>query len=254
MDKDRESGFVLSKRLRGRGMDDRKINKFLDQSVVDTKAILRDLKLKGGLSQPLFPDSLIPIEGYLGKDIRFEYLVRSFRNFSRGQKKRMALRYEDSAYAHFILGRLMSSDSLDLSEKTLCVVPCRNVSNDQWYIKDFDYFDLLVFKEINKLPAAHLSTFLRLWNSFQGQIIATFNHLDFLDSSNPPMHAVFKKYIVDFPSCLFNDAVYEKMIDHTLQYLRPYIGDQTVERSRYKNEVYTMNHIKADILLTKEIY
>jgi len=254
MDKDRESGFVLSKRLRGRGMDDRMIDKFLDQSVMDTKAILRDLKLKGGLSQPLLPDDLIPIENYLGKDVRFEYLVQSFRNFSRGQIKRMALRYEDPAYAHFILGKLMSSDSLGLSVKTLCVVPCGNVSNDQWYSKDFDYFDLLVFKEINKLPAAHLSAFLKLWNSFEGQIIATFNHLDFLDSPNAPVHAVFKNYIVDFPSCFFNDSVYEKMIDHTLHYLRPYLGGQTVDRSRYKTEVYTMNHIKADILLTKEIY
>ena len=253
MDKDRQSGFVLSKRLEGRGMDDRKIDRFLDQSVEDTKTILRDLKVKGGLSHPLLLGDLISIESFLGKDVRFEYLLSSFRKFSRGQIKRMALRYEDSAYAHFILGKLMNSDSLDLSVKTLCVVPCRNVSDDQWYVKDFDYFDLLVFKEINKLPATHLSAFLRLWNSFEGQMIATFSYLDFLDSSNSPMHAVFKNYIVDFPSYFFNDAVYEKMIDHTLQYLRPYLGNQSIDRSRYKTEVYTMNHIKADILLTKEI-
>ncbi len=43
------------------------------------------------------------------------------------------------------------------------------------------------------------------------------------------------------------------MIDHTLQYLQPYLGDQTIDRNRYLPGVFTMNHIKADILLTKEI-
>jgi hypothetical protein len=253
MDKDRESGFALSKRLKGRGMDERKIDQFLDQSVIDTKTILRNLKLTGTLSKPLLPEGLIPIESYLGRDIRFEYLVQSFRNFDRRQVKRMALRYEDSGYAHFILGKLMNSETFDLNSKTVCVVPCRNVSRDQWYIKDFVYFDLIVFKEIHKLPADHLSSFYKLWGSFEGQIIATFSHLDFLDYTNPRMHAIFKNYIVDFPSYFFNDAVYGKMIDHTLQYLQPYLGDQSIDRNRYLPGVFTMNHIKADILLIKEI-
>ena len=253
MDKDRESGFALSKRLKGRGMDDRKIDQFLEQSVTDTKTILRNLKLKGTLSKPLVPDGLIPIESYLGKDIRFEYLVRVFRNFGRGQVKRMALRYEDAAYAHFILGKLMNSESFDLNSKTVCVVPCRNISSDQWYIKDFAYFDLIIFKEIHKLPAPHLSAFLKLWGTFEGQIIATFSHLEVLDYNNAPIYSAFNNAIVDFPSYFYNDAVYEKMIDHTLHYLQPYLGDQTIDRNRYLPGVFTMNHIKADILLTKEI-
>jgi hypothetical protein len=253
MDKDRESGFALAKRLKGRGMDDRKIDQFLDQSVSDTKTILQNLKLKGTLSKPLLPDGLIPIESYLGRDIRFEYLVQSFRNFDHKQVKRMALRYEDAVYAHFILGKLMNSENFDLNSKTVCVVPCRNISSDQWYIKDFDYFDLIVFKEINKLPASHLGVFLKLWGTFEGHIIATFSHLEVLDYTNPPLHKIFKNYIVDFPSCFLNDAVYGKMIDHTCQYLQPYLGDQLIDRKRYLPGVLTMNHIKADILLTKEI-
>ena len=253
MDKDRESGFALSKRLKGRGMDDRKIDQFLEQSVTDTKTILRNLKLKGTLSKPLVPDGFIPIESYLGRDIRFEYLIQVFRNFGRGQVKRMVLRYEDAGYAHFILGKLMNSESFDLNSKTLCVVPCRNVSSDQWYIKDFAYFDLIIFREIHKLPAPHLSSFLKLWGTFEGQIIATFSHLEALDYKNSPIYSVFNKAIVDFPSYFHNDAVYEKMIDHTLQYLQPYLGDQTIDRNRYLPGVFTMNHIKADILLTKEI-
>lgn len=253
MDKDRESGFALSKRLKGRGMDDRKIDQFLEQSVNDTKTILRNLKLKGSLSKPIVPDGLVPIESYLGRDIRFEYLVQSFRDFSRRQLKRMALRYEDAVYAHFILGKLINSESFDLNSKTICVVPCRNISSEQWYVKDFAYFDLIVFKEIQKLPAPHLSAFLKLWGTFEGQIIATFSHLELLDYTNSPLYSVFNNTLVDFPSYFHNEAVYEKMIDHTLQYLQPYLGDQVIDRNRYLPGVFTMNHIKADILLTKEI-
>lgn len=253
MDKDRESGFILSQRLRGRGMDDRKIDNFLDRSVVDTKTILRDLKVRGSLSQPLMPEDSFNIEANLGKDIRFEYLLRSFGTFGRRQVKRMALRYEDAAYAHYILGKLLNTERFNLCSKTVCVVPCRNLSDDQWYLKDFNYFDLLVFKEIHKLPAVHFNAFLRLWDSFEGQMIATFSYLDFMDYTNPRLHAILKNDLVDFPSYFLNDAVYEKMIDQTLHYLQPYLGDIAVDRSRYLNEVYSMNHIKADILLTKEI-
>jgi hypothetical protein len=214
---------------------------------------LRNLSVKGGLSQLSLPERTINIESYLGHDIRFEYLVKSFRDFSRGQVKRIALRNEDPPYAHFILGKLISSESFDLSSKTLCVVPCRNVSNDQWYIKDFTYFDLVVFKEINSLPAVHLNAFLRLWSSFEGQIIVTFNTYDFLDYTNPQLHAVLNNYIVDFPSYFFNDAVYRTMVDHTIHYLDPYLGDQPIDKDKYLSEVVTMNHIKADILLTQDI-
>ncbi|MBI4767515.1 MAG: hypothetical protein HY787_23465 [Deltaproteobacteria bacterium] len=252
MDKDRENGFILSKRLKGRGMETGKIDQFLEQSVTDTKTVLRNLKLKGTLSKPSLPDSFIPIENYLGKDIRFEYLVQAFRNFSRGPLKRMALRYEDPAYAHFILGKLMNSESIDLNSKAVCVVPCRNISNDQWYIKDFAYFELLVFKEIHKLPSANLNSFLKLWYTFEGQIIATFSHLELLDYRNSPMYTLFNNCLVDFPSCFSGDNVYGRMIDHTLQYLKPFLGDQTIDRNRYLPGVFTMNHIKADILLNKE--
>lgn len=253
MDKDRESGFVLSRRLKGRGMGVSKIDQFLETSVTDTKTISRNLKLKGSLSKPSLPDGLTPIESYLGNDIRFRYLLQTFRDFSLGPTNRMALRYDDVAYAHFILGKLMNSESLALNSKTVCVIPCANVSSDQWYINDFAYFDLIAFKEIHKLPAHLLSAFLKLWSTFEGQIIATFSGPEMLDYTNPGLYKIFNSYLVDFPSCCVNNSIYEKMIDQTLQYLLPYLGNQAIDRSRYLPGPFTMNHIKADILQTKEI-
>jgi len=248
VDKDKESGFVLAKRLRARGMDDKKIMDFFDTCVSETRTILIDFAVKGSISRPALPAGSFSIENYFGKDIRFEYILNTFRNFSR-----MALRYEDASYAHFILGNIINSEGFGLNSKTFIVVPCKNVSENQWYAEDFSYFDFLVFKDIHKLPAFLMSAFVKLWNSFDGQIIVTFSNLDFLDFTNPQLYAVLNSCIVDFPSYFLNDSVYKKMMEHSVNYLTPYIGKQQIDINRYSNEVYTMNHIKTDVLLNKEI-
>ncbi|MGC2062314.1 MAG: hypothetical protein WA610_05000 [Thermodesulfovibrionales bacterium] len=253
MDKDRESGFILAQRLRGKGMDEARILNFLDTSISEARTIAKDFGVKETFVRPPLSAGSFKIEAWVGKDSRFRYLVQSFMNFDRMNLGRIALRCEDSSYAHFILGKLMNADVLKLSTKTFCVVPCGNVSDDQWYVRDFTNFDLLVFKNINKLPAFHLSTFIKLWNSFEGQIIVTFSTLDFLDYTKPELHALLNSSLVDFPSYFLNDTVYRKMVEHSVQCLKPYIGEQQVDNNRYANEVYTMNHIKTDILLNKEI-
>jgi hypothetical protein len=269
LDKDRVSGYVLAMKLREKGMDLNKINNFINQSIQGTETILKDLGVPGSISRPSLPDSPLNIERYLGKDVRFEYLLRSFGHFGRKKMKRLVLRYEDDSYTHFILGQLMNASSLYINSRTVCVIPCKNISNDPWFVKDFNYFDLLVFKDVNKLATGHLDVFLKLWETFEGQIIVTFSYLSFLDYNKPPLYKIFKDHIVDFPSGLANKEIYEKIVDHTIEYLSPYLPEkkvegrqflndlyemnQKVDKKRFLSEQYTMNHIKTDILLTEEI-
>src|SRR3972149_679142 len=103
IDKDRESGCILTKRLRGKGMDEKNIRNFLNKSVSDAKTILQDFAVKGSIIPPSLPDGSFNVESYLGKNIRFEYLLQSFAHFDRMEAKRIALRYEDASYAHFVL-------------------------------------------------------------------------------------------------------------------------------------------------------
>lgn len=253
MDKDRESGFVLKKKLMHKGMRDNMVSNLLDTAVSEAKAILKDFSAKGSIIRPSLPEGSYSLDRYLGKDIRFEYLQKSFAAFDRLNTARMALRYEDASYAHFILGRILNSDSLALNARTLCVVPCRNASLDQWYIRDFAYFDLIVFKDVHKLPPVHLSAFLKLWDTFEGQIIVTFSNLAFLDYTRPPLHSSLKSAIVDVPSYISNESIYKKMVDTTLDYLQPYMGDQKIDAGAYFKDVYSMKHIKTDIILTRGI-
>lgn len=253
MDRDAESGFALAKRLAGRGMNDQKVGLFLDEAINGAKAIFKDVAVRASITKPPLPSSSLNIENYLGKDTRFRYLLKSFVNFQGMNLKRMAVRYEDECYAHFILGKIINSAGLGLASKSFVVVPCANVSEDQWYVRDFGNFDLLIFKDIHKLPSFHMSTFLKLWSGFEGQIIATFSNLSFMDFNQPQLYSVLNSHIVDFPSYFLNDAVYKRMIEHSVNYLKPYIGQEQIDTERYLNEIYTMTHIKRDTLLNKEI-
>ena len=253
MDRDIESGSVLIKRLRGNAMDDKTIMQLLNESVSKANTILGEFAIKGSIARPALPIDTFKIDSYLGKDIGFSYLLEAFRKFNDRNLRRMALRYEDPDYAHFVLGKIINSEGLGLNSKRLIVVPCKNVADNQWHVRDFTFFDLLVFKDITKLPAFPMSSFLKLWSSFEGQIIVTFSKLDFLDYTNPRSYSLFNNCLVDFPSYFMNDTVYRQMIGHSLKELKPYIGEQKVDVECYLNEVYTMDHIKRDILLNKGV-
>ena len=112
---------------------------------------------------------------------------------------------------------------------------------------------MLVFKDIQMLSDYHRATFLKLWDTFEGQIITTISKAALLDFTNPQMHALIKSSIVDFPSYYQNNHVYRKMVEHTVNYLKPYYGEQKVDIEKYMNDIFTMSHIKSDILLNKEI-
>ena len=252
IDRDTESGSALIKRLRG-NVDDKRINELLSESVSRANAILSDFGIKGSIAMPPLPTDTFQIDSYLGKDIRFSYLLKVFRKFKDMNLKRMALRYEDPYYAHYVLGKIINSEGSGLNSKRLIVVSCKNVAEDDWHVRDFTFFDLLVFKDITKLPAFPMSSFLKLWSSFEGQIIVTFSNLDVLDYTNTRLYSAFNNCLVDFPSYFMNDTVYRQMIAHTLKYMKPYIGEQKVDVESYLKEVYTMDHIKRDILVNKDI-
>ena len=253
LDRDTESGSVLIKRLRGNATDDKTIMQLLNESVSKANTILGEFAIKGSIARPTLPTDTFKIDSYLGKDIGFSYLLEAFRKFNDRNLRRMALRYEDPDYAHFVLGKIINSEGLGLNSKRLIVVPCKNVADNQWHVRDFTFFDLLVFKDITKLPAFPMGSFLKLWSSFEGQIIVTFSKLDFLDYTNPRSYSLFNNCLVDFPSYFMNDTVYRQMIGHSLKELKPYIGEHKVDVECYLNEVYTMDHIKRDILLNKGV-
>lgn len=249
LDKDRESGVVLVNLLRRAGMDQNKIMDFLSDSLSEANNVLKDLGLSGTIRSGSLPQSSFKIEGYLQRNIHCKYLINSFKDFSVMKSiKRMALRYEDEAYTHFILGKVMTADDIGLNSKVYSVIPCKNISEHELYVEDFSYFDLVIFKDIDRLPVSLLKAFVKLWNGFEGKIIVTFNNLSFLDFDNKDLYLLLKNHIVDFPSYFSNREIYERMIDHTVNYIKPYTGKREIDKTRYFNDVFSMDYIKTSEL------
>ena len=130
-------------------------------------------------------------------------------------------------------------------KRIFCVIPCANISDDDLYIEDFFYFDLLIFKDIDRLPGRHVKEFIKLWNSFEGKIIVTFSGYSFLDVDNSYLHLFLKDHIVDFPSYFSDPAIYEKMIDHTINYIKPFTGEREIDKQKYMTDIFSMAYIKA---------
>ncbi len=260
MDRDRVSGLILIQKLMGRGLNSTKAGDFVNDCVSEANKVLDDFGMKGkiGVASPP-PKSSIVLK-YLPETPRYKHIIDTFRNFEQSQSRRLALRYEDSSYAHFILRRLINDPDCLLSRRASCVVPCANLSERPLYLDDFSNFDLLIFKDIDRLPSNHVRDFIRIWNSFEGSIVVTFDKFSFIDYTLRPLYTILKDNVVDFPSYFAEDETYRRMVGHTLECLVPYLGGKAPEyaapdngQGLFLDRVYTMDYIFSRTFLTKEI-
>jgi hypothetical protein len=158
MDRDKESAILFIHMLKRAGMDDDRITDFLSDSVSEANNVLNNVGLKGNIRTGTLTHTPFKIEGYLHRDIHFKYFMKVFDDFSMLKSvKRMAIRYEDETYTHFILGKLMMADDVGLNSKAYCVIPCKNISEKELYLEEFSYFDLIILKDIDRLPKSHIS-------------------------------------------------------------------------------------------------
>lgn len=252
MDKDKECGNVLVNKLMGKGLKGSKALDLINDCVSEANNVLRDFGMHGMLKPASLPSQPLRMDRFLPKGIHCKYVIHAFREFEKMSPRRMALCYEDRTYAHFVLNKFINDPDCALNRKTSCVVPCGNLTHDPLYPDDFSNFDLLIFKDINKLPPPHIKDFVRIWGGFEGAVIVTFSKQSFLDHTLKALYALIKDAIVDFPSYFSDTVIYERMIEHTLGALRPYLGEE-VEKDKYLDDVYTMDHIRADMFMSKEI-
>ncbi len=249
MDRDKESVMILMHMLKRAGMTEKDIQNFLSVGVSEANKVLKDLGLKGNIRLGTLPSASFKIEGYLHKNIYSKYLVNAFKEFSmRNKINRLALRYEDETYAHFILTKFMIANDMGLNSKAYCVIPCRNISEYELYLEEFIYFDVVIFKDIDSLPISHRREFLKLWKSFEGKIIVTFSNYSFIDFDNKDLYLLLKDHIVDFPSYFSSTDVYERMIEHAIDYMQQYSGKHGLNSNNYLSDIYSMHYIKTNEL------
>jgi hypothetical protein len=252
MGKDRESGNILAKKMKRSGMAAGQIIDFLNKTIAEANVIISLFGLKGSVKPVASPPPYFKMDKYFPRDVHCEYFIRTFRTFCTAKAARMALRFEDEKYAHKTLSECLNADDFGLNTKLHCVVPCSNLAEQSLEttlnMEVFSFFDLIIFKDIDKLHKSHMLDFLKLWKSFEGMIIVTFSSYSFIDIDNTALHPALCDYIVDFPSCFSSEMVYTRKVEHTLSYLRPFTGEWEVDTQRLFSVIHSM-----DCIITEEL-
>jgi hypothetical protein len=62
------------------------------------------------------------------------------------------------------------------------------------------------------------------------------------------LYLLLKNHIDDFPSYFSNKEIYGRMIDHTVNYIKPYTGNRGIDKTKYLNDVFSMDYIKTSEL------
>ncbi len=65
-----------------------------------------------------------------------------------------------------------------------------------------------------------------------------------MDLDNKDLFMLITNHVVDFPSYFSNKTVYERMIDHTINYIKSCTGDVEIDKKNYLNDIFSMDFIK----------
>ncbi len=202
IEKDPAAAAHLMARLHGTGMDTAKLYSFMQKYVHEINTVMADLGRSTSF-KAIAPANAFKIADYMSLAVTPQYgrFIKYFREFD--ANKRIAIAYEDEAYTHFMIGKILSAEDVGLNKKMFCVVPCENLSTepeDEIQAEMFSFFGIVVLKNIDKLDKRLLRVFVKLWNTFEGGIIVTFSRYSMLDFNSRDLFVFFAKHIIDYPS------------------------------------------------------
>ncbi|MBF0515640.1 MAG: hypothetical protein HQK97_00790 [Nitrospirae bacterium] len=252
IEKDPASIAAFKDRLHSTGMESGELNTFVSNYVSEINRTMTDLGRSSNLKAPTAGKGF-KIADYLSvKEIpQYGRFIKAFHELD--TIKRMVIAYEDDAYTHFILGKVLAAEDAGLNSKMYCVIPCENLSSTDIKYDSFSFFSVVVLKNIDKLSKFHLRLFIKLWNHFDGILIITFNRYSMFDFNHRDLYVLLRDYIIDFPSYFEQEKVYNKMMDHTAAYMAPYV-DIALNITKYQTGIYSMNTVRGcEILRTQPV-
>ena len=241
--KDTASGQILFARLRRYGLSLKDAKKFLDEVIADVNKKLAKIGIEKRVMAVEYPSFVFSVDGVIGKNIYAEYFKMQLTLFSK-EGKRLALRYEDSYFAHNLLDIVLQSESFSFRSMPYIVIPCERLADEDLSLDQFSSFDILLFKNVDRLPKQLFNDFKKIWSDFEGKIIVTYDKKSMIDYSMPSLFALLHEVIVDVPSYFQSPSIYLKMVQNTLA---------TIERFSSENSCDLAN-FKDDILMQKGVY
>ena len=232
---DHYSGYLLFGRLQRLGMSVGQSKAFIDELVQSTNRQLNRIGIKTSIRPKDIPSAQYTLSSILGSGIYVDYLAKSFLLFEK-KSTRLALRYEDECFAHDILEKILNLEEHASRKEPFCVIPCENLIDDDLYLDQFKSFDIIIFKNIDKLPEKLLPDFNKIWKDFEGHCIATYSSYSFIDFQNNDLYQSLNPFVVDFPSYHQSATLYVKMLSYTKRRIEKFFEISACDLSQFKQE------------------
>ncbi len=243
LDKDKETGYVLVNRLNKLGMNSNKAIDFLNNIVFEGNQILENIGLRKSLRPASFPSFAYNLKKIFPEEMHFNYLHRSFNKIRDKKIKRVALRFDDFTFGHYVLHKFLNSPEFDFYTQSFCVIPCNNLEDEDILPEVFSGFDYIIFQEIDKLPEYLFKDFLNLWKKFEGTIFVTYSTYSFIDFKRKDLFNLFKDYIIYLPSSFASEKVYETMLEHSENILKNHFENILFNKEKFSDGIYDMSSV-----------
>ncbi len=234
--KDGLSGQILFARLRRYGLDLKESKEFLNAIIADLNRKLAKIGIEKRIMPVEYPSFTFALEGVIGKNIYADYFKSKIALFSK-EGKRAALRYEDSYFAHHLLDTLLQVDTFSFRTMPYSIIPCESLEDEELSLDQFSSFDLLVFRNIDRLPSKLFNDFKKIWSDFEGKIIVTYDKKEMIDYSMPSLFELLKEVVIDIPSYFQSPAIYLKMVQHTLTNVKRFDSESSCDLTKFKDNV-----------------
>ncbi len=232
---DTYSGYLLFGRLQRLGMSMSQSKAFMDKLIQGTNEQLFKIGVSGTLRPKEIPSSQYTLSSILGTGMYVEYLSKSFDIFDK-KGTRLALRYEDEFFAHDVLEKIINLSDFEFRKAPFCIVSCDKLKDEDLYLDQFKVFDLLIFKNVDKLPTQLFQDFSKIWKDFEGKCIATYSSYSMIDFENSDLYKLLNPFVVDFPSYYQSTTLYVKMLSYTKQKIDRFFEDFVCDLAQFKGD------------------
>jgi len=239
---DNFSGYLLFGRLQRLGMSVDQSKAFIDELIQSTNDQLSKIGIESALRYKDIPSSQYTLSSILGSGIYVEYLAKSFSLFDKNGT-RLALRYEDESFAHDILEKILNLSEYGFRKEPFCVVPCERLVDEDLYLDQFKSFDIVIFKNVDKLPKRLFKDFEKIWKDFEGKCIATYSSYSMIDFDNEVLYQLLNPFVVDFPSYHQSATLYVKMLSYTKQKIDHFFQAPVCDLTRFKEGLVSQKSV-----------
>ena len=247
LNNDRRSGYIFFERMKRFGFDEAEARHWLVQQMEEVKKKIGQIGLETNIKPPATPHSGIKVDMLLGTNNYSKEFLDFVEKFDK-EGERFAVRYEDSGFFHLVLETILNSEKFNFIDQPFCVIPCDILKDEELPLAMFEGFDLVIFKDIHKLPEELLSDFRHIWKEFEGKILVTFDQKACLEYENIDLYELLRPFLVDFPSYYQSPVIHLKMIQRECKVLNEYLRMEMCDIKEFREEVIDLYGVVAKVL------